>query len=81
MHQTRKKYKECGYQARKAKITKMIKQRSLRNEASHSQKMRRIGPHLKNLSRPHKSGAAVSKGEKEMVLHLFDKNMGKEHSV
>ena len=43
--------------------------------------MRRIGPQLKNLSRPHKRGAPVSKSEKEMVLYMFDQQMGNIHCV
>ena len=39
--------------------------------------MRRIGPELKNLSRAHKRGAPISKAEKEMVLYMFDQQMGK----
>ena len=62
-------------------MAKAIEDRNLRKKATHSQKMRRIGPELKNLSRPHKRGAPVSKAEKEMVLYMFDQQMGNPQCV
>ena len=58
------------------KIAKIKKDINLRKQATHSQRMKRIGPQLKNLSRPHKRGAPVSKAEKEMVLYMYDKQLG-----
>ena len=76
IHCSRNERNECGRSAKKLKKAKIIKEWELRKEAIHSAKMKRIGPHLKNLSRPHKRGAALTKGEKEMVCYTYDRFLG-----
>ena len=48
----------------------------MRAEKIHAIPMRRIGPHLKNLSTPRKRGAPLSKSEKEIICYTFDKHLG-----
>ena len=48
----------------------------MRAEKIHGTPMRRIGPHLKNLSTPRKRGAPLSKSEKEIICYTFDKHLG-----
>jgi len=60
-----------------AKAKKAIAERTLRAEKIHSVPMRRIGPHLKNLSGPKRRGSPLSKSEKEIICHVFDKHLGR----
>ena len=76
IHCSRNEKNECGRSAKKVQKAKIIKDWQLRKDAIHSAKMKRIGPHLKNLSRPHKRGAALTKGEKEMVCYTYDRFLG-----
>ena len=76
MHCSRNENTECGRLARLAKTKKAIAERTARAEKIHSLPMRRIGPHLKNLSAPRKRGSPLSKSEKEIICHMFDKHLG-----
>ena len=81
IHCSRNEQNECGRSAKKVKKAKIIKEWQLRKDQIHSAKMKRIGPHLKNLSRPHKRGAALTKGEKEMVCYTYDRLLGMYYRV
>ena len=76
MHCSRNEQNECGRTFKKNQDAKKIKERALRNEKIHSAPMRRIGPHMKNLSSPRKRGSPLSKCEKEIICHIFDKHLG-----
>ena len=73
------KIKDCGEVAKKIQKAKRIKALALRNKAIHSQKMRRIGPHNKKLSKGHKRGAPLTRQEKESILHYYDLYRSKNH--
>ena len=76
-HKTRTKL--CGQAAKKVEKAQEIKRRRLRNSQIHSQRLRNIGPH-KKLSVPHKRGVALTKKEKELVLHTYDAFRSKHFS-
>ena len=62
---------ECGSVAKKVKKAQEIKKRSSRNLALKKMKMREVSGDQK-LSVPHKRGAALSRAEKEIVLHTYE---------
>ena len=63
---------ECGKIARKKQKAERIKYLKQRKANIHGTNLRRIGPHKKRLSTPHRRGAPLSKEEKELVLHYYD---------
>ena len=66
----------CGQEAHHQKKLARIEESRERKKAIYSEKIKRIGPHLKNVSRPHKRGAPLTKEEKELVLKLYDEFRG-----
>ena len=66
----------CGREAHHKRKLARIQESRERKLAIYSEKIKRIGPHLKNVSRPHKRGAALTKEEKELVLKLYDEFRG-----
>ena len=68
-HQTT--IKNCGEASKNIKKAQEIKNKKLRNSQIHGQKLKNIGPH-KKLSVPHKRGAALTREEKETVLHIYE---------
>ena len=65
------KTKDCGSAAKKVKIAKEIKRRASRNLVLKKMKMREVSGDQK-LSVKHKRGAALSRAEKEIVLHTYE---------
>ena len=70
------KKNSCGQEAHHKKKLARIEESRERKKAIYSEKIKRIGPHLKNVSRPHKRGAPLTKEEKELVLKLYDEFRG-----
>ena len=64
--------KDCGAAARKVLKAAEIKARLLRKKELLSTKLGRIVLQKKNLAKPHKRGAPLSKAEKEMVLYTYE---------
>ena len=64
--------KDCGAAAKKVEKAKEIKIRALRSKSILNFRMRRMAENKKNLAIPHKRGAALSRAEKEVVLHAYE---------
>ena len=64
--------KDCGAARKKILKAAEIKARLQRKNELLSTKLGRIVLQKKNLAKPHKRGAALSKAEKEVVLHTYE---------
>ena len=75
-HLKRSKKYSCGQEAFYKKKLARIKESRERKAEIYGQKLRRIGPHFKNVSTRHKRGAPLTKFEKEVILRLYDQFRG-----
>ena len=75
-HLKHAKFWSCGQDAYYVRKLKKIEENRKRTASIYHAKMRRIGPHLKNVSKIHKRGAPLTKFEKEVVLRLYDQFRG-----
>ena len=64
------KTNDCGLKAKKVKKAQEIKKRATRNHVLKYMRTKEISN--QNLSVKHKRGAALSRAEKEVVLHAYE---------